>query len=121
MPSYAVNAIAIATYKKYALVSLIHNGEPCLLLRPALYVVTQKPFPKCSKWPSGHVAHLPKFTPSAVTRFIKADAQAYTDLASAYSSKKQQDLPVVVEKHQALFIEVYPHAQLQAWYTQHLV
>ena len=39
VPSYAVNAIAIATYKKYALVSLIHNGEPCLLLLYALHVV----------------------------------------------------------------------------------
>lgn len=78
VPSYAVNAITIATYKKYALVSLIHNG---------------------------HVATLPKFTPSAVTRSIKSDAQAYTDLATAYSSKKPQDLPALVEKHQALFSE----------------
>ena len=55
---------------------------------------------------AGHVANLPKFTPSAVTRSIKSDAQAYTDLASAYSSKRHQDLPAVVEKHHALFTEV---------------
>lgn len=49
---------------------------------------------------------LPKFTPVAVNRFIKNEAPAYTDLATAYSSKKQQDLPSAIEKHQAHFVEV---------------
>lgn len=77
-PTFVVNAITIATYKKYALVSLIHSGS---------------------------VTALPKFTPSSVTRFIKSEAQSYVDLASAYSSKKQQDLPSAIEKHQARFSE----------------
>ncbi|KAL0040703.1 hypothetical protein WJX79_002309 [Trebouxia sp. C0005] len=77
-PTFVVNAITIATYKKYALVSLIHSGS---------------------------VTALPKFTPSSVSRFIKSEAQSYIDLASAYSSKKQQDLPSAIEKHQARFLE----------------
>ena len=28
-PTYVVSAITVAMYKKYALVSLIHNGETC--------------------------------------------------------------------------------------------
>lgn len=39
-------------------------------------------------------------------RFIKAEAQAYTDLATAYTSKTQQDLPNAIEKHQGQFAEV---------------
>lgn len=120
VPSYAVNAITIATYKKYALVSLIHNGEQfCIFLHaarpltedPAFMLFHQNELCGCMSSThlcqlAGHVAPLPKFTPSAVTRSIKSDAQAYTDLATAYSSKKLQDLPALVEKHQALFSEV---------------
>ncbi|KAL3139708.1 hypothetical protein ABBQ38_004017 [Trebouxia sp. C0009 RCD-2024] len=78
-PTHVVNAITVATYKKYALVSLIHNGS---------------------------LMALPKFTPASVMRFIKAEAQAYTDLATAYTSKTQQDLPSAIEKHQGQFAEV---------------
>lgn len=39
-------------------------------------------------------------------RLIKSEAQAYTDLAAAYTSKKQQDLPNAIEKHQGQFVEV---------------
>ena len=55
---------------------------------------------------AGSIPALPKFTPAAVNRFIKNEAPAYTDLATAYSSKKQQDLPSAIEKHQAHFVEV---------------
>ena len=56
---------------------------------------------------AGVVPALPKFTPATVSRFIKSEAQPYTELAAAYSSKKQQDLPGAIEKHQARFIEVH--------------
>ena len=56
---------------------------------------------------AGVVTALPKFTPATVSRFIKSEAQPYTELAAAYSSKKQQDLPGAIEKHQARFIEVH--------------
>lgn len=77
-PTYVTNAITVATWKKYALVSLIHTGN---------------------------VETLPKFTPATVTRFIKTEAPAYADLATAYSSKKQSDLPNAIEKHQEKFAE----------------
>ena len=47
-------------------------------------------------------------------RLIKAEAQAYTDLATAYTSKKQQDLPSAIEKHQGQFVEV--RFLLKQWY-----
>ena len=47
-------------------------------------------------------------------RLIKAEAQAYTDLATAYTSKKQQDLPSAIEKHQGQFVEV--RFFLKQWY-----
>lgn len=139
VPSYAVNAITIATYKKYALVSLIYSGTSSqfvseLRLSNDLHGYSKLKFtsiPTCCKnaksrsvanamkqslWlyvaphspcmPAGHVAALPKFTPSAVTRSIKSDAQAYTDLATAYSSQKPQDLPALVEQRRDLFTEV---------------
>ena len=55
---------------------------------------------------AGSLTVLPKFTPASVTRFLKTDAQAYTDLAAAYTSKKQEDLPSAIEKHQSQFVEV---------------
>ncbi|KAA6424269.1 MAG: hypothetical protein FRX49_05481 [Trebouxia sp. A1-2] len=94
-PTFVVNAITIATYKKYALVSLIHSDA--------------SPGGSDSQFDllqfAGSVTALPKFTPSSVSRFIKSEAQSYIDLASAYSSKKQQDLPSAIEKHQARFLE----------------
>lgn len=57
---------------------------------------------------AGILTALPKFTPASVTRFIKTDAQAYTDLAAAYTSKKQEDLPSAIEKYQGQIVEVRP-------------
>lgn len=54
----------------------------------------------------GTLTALPKFTPASVTRFIKTDAQAYTDLAAAYTSKKQEDLPSAIDKYRGQIVEV---------------
>lgn len=67
---------------------------------------------------AGSLTALPKFTPASVTRFLKTDAQAYTDLAAAYTSKKQEDLPSAIEKHQGHFVEVGPVLQ-QSLFGRH--
>ena len=130
-PTYVVNAITVATYKKYTLVCLIHNGKTCHRADKAAnacaygcngYLWFELGASKVSHMQSavdadawqnyaGSLTALPKFTPASVTRFLKTDAQAYTDLAAAYTSKKQEDLPSAIEKHQGHFVEVGPVLQ----------
>ncbi|KAK9823017.1 hypothetical protein WJX81_007287 [Elliptochloris bilobata] len=76
-PTQVVNAITVATYKKYALVSLVHAGE---------------------------VPPLPKYTATPVSRCLKTEAAAYQELATAYG-KPAAGLQRVAAQHQAVFAE----------------
>ncbi len=53
--------------------------------------------------PAGSLADLPKYTPSHVTRALKAECQGYMDLAGAYSAEPASKLEETAAKHQQLF------------------
>lgn len=55
---------------------------------------------------AGSLSDLPKYTPSQVTRALKADCQPYMDLAAAYSSDPASKLEETAAKHQQLFDNV---------------
>ncbi|CAL8463099.1 g2633 [Coccomyxa elongata] len=76
-PTMVVNAITMAAYKKFVLVSLIHAGS---------------------------FKGLPKYTPAAVTRSAKAECLPYQDLEKAYS-KTDEDLRKAVNTHSQAFQE----------------
>lgn len=75
-PTMVANAITLQAHKALVLVSLIHTGS---------------------------VAELPKYTPSVVTRLVKSECEAYTDLASAYGSHSPTAVRSAVEKHSGVF------------------
>ncbi|EIE27415.1 hypothetical protein COCSUDRAFT_39091 [Coccomyxa subellipsoidea C-169] len=76
-PTMVVNAITMAAYKRYVLVSLIHAGS---------------------------FKGLPKYTAAAVTRSTKAECSPYQDFATAYS-KSDEDLRKAVNSHQQAFAD----------------
>ncbi|XP_020261492.1 COP9 signalosome complex subunit 3 [Asparagus officinalis] len=69
-PMSTLNAIAVEAYKKYILVSLIHNGQ---------------------------VPPFPKYISSAAQRNLKNYTQPYVDLASSYASGKVSELETSIE------------------------
>lgn len=75
-PATVLNAITIEAYKKYILVSLIHNGQ---------------------------VPTFPKYTPSVSQRYLKTCSQDYLDLANSFNSKNIADLKRCVASHEDLF------------------
>lgn len=79
-PTHVVNAITVAIYKKYTLVSLLLHGE---------------------------VQHLPKYTSSQVTRGVRSEAgEPYTKLASAFVGKGPAEVVALVQQHQAVYVAV---------------
>lgn len=75
-PMTVLNAIAIEAYKKYILVSLIHNGQ---------------------------VPSFPKYTSSVAQRSLKSYAQPYVDLANSYSTGKISELESCLETNMEKF------------------
>lgn len=78
-PPQALNAIVVASYKKYALVSLLSRGS---------------------------VPPLPKYTPSVVQRSLKAASAEYYELVAAFASTKASavdDVQKVVAQHREAF------------------
>ncbi|CAI0456872.1 unnamed protein product [Linum tenue] len=77
-PMTSINAIAVEAYKKYALVSLIDNGQ----FSPGL----------------------PKYASSSAQRNLKNFCQQpYIELASTYSTGKIAELETFVQKHREKF------------------
>lgn len=75
-PATVLSAITIETYKKYVLVSLIHNGQ---------------------------VSPFPKYTPSVYQRYLKTCTQDYFDLANSFNSRNINDLKLCVANHEEVF------------------
>ncbi|KAE8718192.1 COP9 signalosome complex subunit 3 [Hibiscus syriacus] len=76
-PMPTINAIAVEAFKKYILVSLIHNGQ----------------FP----------TNLPKYASSVAQRNLKNLCQPYIELANSYSNGKIADLETYVEANKDKF------------------
>lgn len=75
-PATVLNAIAIESYKKYILVSLIYNGQ---------------------------VPAFPKYTPTVSQRYLKTCAQDYFELVNCFNSRNIADLQRCVGSHEELF------------------
>lgn len=75
-PAVLVNAITVATYKKYVLVSLLHAGQ---------------------------LSPLPKFTAARVKQVVEQECRAYHELATAFTSHNVQKLHSSVEQLQPTF------------------
>lgn len=76
-PMSTINAIAIEAYKKYIMVSLIHNGQ--------------------------FSTSLPKYASSAAQRHLKNFCQPYIDLASSYSTGKIAELEACIQTNSDQF------------------
>uniref|UniRef100_A0A7N0T9K5 COP9 signalosome complex subunit 3 n=1 Tax=Kalanchoe fedtschenkoi TaxID=63787 RepID=A0A7N0T9K5_KALFE len=76
-PMPIINAIAVEAYKKYILVSLIHNGQ--------------------------FSATLPKYASSVAQRNLKTLCQVYVDMAIFYSNGRVSEMEVFVNTHREKF------------------
>ncbi|XP_043724271.1 COP9 signalosome complex subunit 3-like [Telopea speciosissima] len=76
-PMSSTNAIAVEAYKKYILVSLIHNGQ----------------------FSTG----FPKYTSSVAQRSMKNFSQSYVDLANSYNTGKIAELESCAETNREKF------------------
>ncbi|KAK9925475.1 hypothetical protein M0R45_033799 [Rubus argutus] len=76
-PMSVINAIAVEAYKKYILVSLIHNGQ--------------------------FSTSLPKYTASVAQRNLKNFCQPYIELANSYSTGKIAEFETIAQKHREKF------------------
>ncbi|GKV07922.1 hypothetical protein SLEP1_g19620 [Rubroshorea leprosula] len=76
-PMSTINAIAVEAYKKYILVSLIHNGQ--------------------------FSTNLPKYASSAAQRNLKNLCLPYIDLAHCYNDGKVTELEVYVQANREKF------------------
>ncbi|XP_043705970.1 COP9 signalosome complex subunit 3-like isoform X2 [Telopea speciosissima] len=76
-PMSTTNAIAVEAYKKYILVSLIHNGQS--------------------------TTSFPKYTSSVAQRNLKNFSQPYVDLANSYSTGKIVELESCFETNREKF------------------
>ena len=86
-PAKAINAIAVAAYKKLVLVTLISKAR-CAALAPrrSFYMSVCKSAPSCPMPPlQGTVVTLPKYTSSIVLRHLKTAAPEYIELANAFA------------------------------------
>eukprot|EP00850_Spirogloea_muscicola_P004395 SM000019S04939 [mRNA] locus=s19:148565:150122:+ [translate_table: standard] len=72
-PAIVLNAIAVAAYKKYVLVSLLASGQ---------------------------VPQFPKYTPPVVQRNLKSCAQDYVDIMAVYGTRSIGDLERCVAGHE---------------------
>lgn len=75
-PTTALNAITIAAFRKYVLVSLIQNGQ---------------------------VPPFPKYTPAVVLRNLKSCVQDYLDLANLYATRNIADVKRCITTHEDVF------------------
>ncbi|XP_073393390.1 COP9 signalosome complex subunit 3 isoform X1 [Physcomitrium patens] len=75
-PTTALNAITIAAFGKYVLVSLIQNGQ---------------------------VPPFPKYTPAVVLRNLKSCVQDYLDLANLYASRNIAEVKRCITQHEEVF------------------
>lgn len=75
-PMTSLNAIAVEAYKKYILVSLIHNGQ---------------------------VPPFPKYTSSSAQRNLKNYTQPYVELANAYATGKRSELETSIQGNMEKF------------------
>ncbi|KAK9104190.1 hypothetical protein Scep_021034 [Stephania cephalantha] len=75
-PMSSMNAIAVESYKKYILVSLIHNGQ---------------------------FSNFPKYTSSVISRNQKNFCQYYNELATSYASGKISELQACLETYREKF------------------
>ncbi|MEW5306054.1 MAG: hypothetical protein WDW36_008554 [Sanguina aurantia] len=75
-PATTGNAIVVACYKKYVLVSLLHLG---------------------------HLPPLPKFTSTKVKQVSEQDCRAYTELASSYGSQNVTLVQRTAETHASTY------------------
>ena len=71
-PAHALSAIAVASYKKLVLVSLIARGS---------------------------VAPLPKYAPSVVQRHLKAAAPEYVEIGAAFGTKPEEEVRRLMSQH----------------------
>ncbi|KAK9674315.1 hypothetical protein RND81_12G225500 [Saponaria officinalis] len=76
-PMSTLSAIAVEAYKKYILVSLIHNGQLS--------------------------SHFPKYTSSVAQRSLKNFSQVYLELATSYSNGNIAELQAYVEANKQKF------------------
>jgi len=76
-PATYLSAITVAAYKRYTLVSLIHQGA---------------------------VTPFPKYTSSVVQRHVKQPCAAYTELATAYATHSHDQVAACVAKHEAEYV-----------------
>ncbi|XXG45056.1 hypothetical protein AAC387_Pa02g0242 [Persea americana] len=75
-PMSVLNSIAVEAYKKYILVSLIHNGQ---------------------------VPSFPKYTSSVAQRNLKSYTQPYIDLANGYTTGKISEIESCLETNMEKF------------------
>ncbi|KAK8969083.1 COP9 signalosome complex subunit 3 [Platanthera guangdongensis] len=75
-PMTPINAIAIEAYKKYILVSLIHQGQ---------------------------IPTFPKYTASSAQRSLKSYAQCYVELANCYATGKYSELEAFIQSNMEKF------------------
>ncbi|CAN8236443.1 unnamed protein product [Cochlearia groenlandica] len=78
-PMHVVNAIALEAYKKYILVSLIHNGQ--------------------------YSSSLPKCASTAAQRNIKSYCTAYVELGSCYNEGKISELEALAVANSSEFVK----------------
>lgn len=79
MPAIVLSAVMAECYKKYVLVSLLHQGA----VKPA-----------------------PKYTSSIVQRNLKGLCPQYQDFANAYASNNTDELHKVATQHAEVFTKV---------------
>jgi COP9 signalosome complex subunit 3 len=79
VPAIVLSAVMAECYKKYVLVSLLHQGA----VKPA-----------------------PKYTSSIVQRNLKGLCPQYQDFANAYASNNTDELHKVATQHAEVFTKV---------------
>ncbi|CAM0139173.1 COP9 signalosome complex subunit 3 [Umbelopsis sp. WA50703] len=77
-PSQAVSLIQLESYKKYVLVSLLHNGK--------LHTV-------------------PKYTANVVLKSIRRHCRQYIEFAEVYENQNIEELGIALEKRRVLFVK----------------
>lgn len=75
-PAMALNAITVASYKKFVVVSLIHSDE---------------------------VPAFPKYTSTIVQRHVKSCCQEYTELTAAYTTRNMAELRKCALSHEEVY------------------
>jgi hypothetical protein len=120
-PTLVINAITLTAFKKYVLVSLIHNGRATVLYSPILLacsLVSLERLLNGKLWKTvllcyeahadchaGSLLGLPKYTSQVVSRSCKSECAAYYEFAGAYS-KSDADVQRTLTAHSQTFKNV---------------